>query len=398
MSSNSSHPSLLQDTEHSDNTVVPSEILTDEENNKVVSGDDLLAMINISAQLPVISSNFDTIKAHVLSGLKEFEVTVTPENIDVAKKMATSLNQLASKAEEARKSTVKTVSAPIEVFNGQCKELTSLIQEKRKFLLDQVEVFNERTRKECFSLMKSALETAYTKFEVKKEFQTAKIDDLAIISNKTQSGITSKAKGSVEARALECKRFQEKVELRLNTLEGTCYKHGLEAPLVRQNIESFLKVEDEAIYQQKLQSLIKSEIQRLATLEQRLAAKAQKEAEENAKAELLAQQRTQTPATVQIESNTQPELVIAKAPVSQTTHVRPLVQPTGNKKTYVVTAVFEVTVDESLENKLEAHLLKKFEQACIKNKPTITIAEKGATKAPEAKKDSRSNLEEGSLF
>ena len=67
-------------------------------------------------------------------------------------------------------------------------------------------------------------------------------------------------------------------------------------------------------------------------------------------------------------------------------------------KTYVVTAVFEVTVDESLESKLEAHLLKKFEQACIKNKPTITIAEKGAEKAPEAKKDSSSKLEEGSLF
>ena len=51
-----------------------------------------------------------------------------------------------------------------------------------------------------------------------------------------------------------------------------------------------------------------------------------------------------------------------------------------------------------MADKLEAHLLRKFEQACIKNKPTITITEKGAVKAPEAKKDSRSNLEEGSLF
>jgi len=64
----------------------------------------------------------------------------------------------------------------------------------------------------------------------------------------------------------------------------------------------------------------------------------------------------------------------------------------------LVTATFEVTVDEAMADKLEAHLLRKFEQACIKNKPTITITEKGAVKAPEAKKDSRSNLEEGSLF
>ena len=307
------------------------------EQGKIITGDDLVAMIDISAQLPVISSNFEIIKTHILTGLKEFEVTVTLDNIDVAKKMATSLNQLATKADDARKSTVKTISEPIDVFNAQCKELVTLIQEKRKFLLDQVESFNERTRKECFSLLESALTTAYTKFDVKKEFQTAKIDDLAIISNKTQSGITSKAKGSVEARALECKRFQEKVELRLNTLEGTCYKFGLEAPLVRQNIESFLKVEDEAIYQQKLQSLIKSEIQRLATLEQRLAAKAQKEAEEKAKAEFLAQQKSQEPAKVQIESNTQPSLTIARAPISQTTHVQSVVKPTGNQKTYGAT-------------------------------------------------------------
>jgi hypothetical protein len=242
-------------------------------------------------------------------------------------------------------------------------------------------------------------DTAYFNYGVTDEFKTAKVDDLAIVSNKTQKGITSKAKSTVEARALSCKKFQEKIEFRLNTLEGTCYKAGLEAPLVRKNIESFLKVEDEVIYQQKLQELIQSEIKRFEQLEQKLAEKAQKEAEAKAKAEFEAQQRSQTPTTVQIESNTQPSLTIAKAPISQSTHVQSVVNPTEKMKTYVVTAVFEVTVDESLESKLETHLLKKFEQACIKNRPTITIAEKGVEQAPEVKKDNGSlKLEEGSLF
>ncbi|KIM08342.1 MAG: hypothetical protein KU29_04460 [Sulfurovum sp. FS06-10] len=377
--------------------VIEAEVVPNEQ-GKIITGDELVAMIDISAQLPVISSNFKIIKTHVLTGLKEFEVKVTLDNIDKAKVLATSLNQLSNKAEEHRVNAVRIVSEPINIFNARCKEIIELIQRKRKFILDQVEVFNKETRNECLELLKSALATAYYNYGVTEEFKTAKVDDLAIVSNKTKTGITSKAKSTVEARALECKRFQEKVELRLNTLEATCYKFGLEAPLVRQNIESFLKVEDEAIYQQKLQSLIKSEIQCLASLEQRLAAKAQKEAEEKAKAEFLAQQKSQEPAKVQIESNSQPQIIIAKAPISQSTYVQSVAKPTGNQKTYVVTATFEVTVDEAMADKLEAHLLRKFEQACIKNKPTITITEKGAVKVPEAKKDSRSNLEEGSLF
>ncbi|QEH06578.1 DUF1351 domain-containing protein [Sulfurospirillum multivorans] len=390
MSSSENTRSLLNDEE-----VTPSEVVAEDQ---PITTEQLISMIDIKTQLPKIASNFDTIKAHVVAGLKEYEVTVTLENMAAAKKMATTLNQLSEKVDETRKNTVKIVSAPIDVFGAQCKELVSLIDEKRTFLLNQIEVFNARTRKECLSLLESALKTAYHKFDVKEEFQIAKVADLAIVSNKTNSGIKPAAKGSVEARALECKRFQEKVELRLNTLEGTCYKAGLEAPLVRQNIESFLKVDDEEIYQQKLQSMIKSEIKRFGELEQKLVEKAKKEAEVKAKAEFEAQQRLQTPTTVQIESNTQPEIIIAKAPISQTAHVQPSVKPTGNQKTYVVTAVFEVTTDESEEQKLAGYLLQKFEQAHIKNMPTITIVEKGVKKAPETEQDSRSKREEGSLF
>ena len=396
MSSLNNNLSLLNGEEIvSSEEVTPSEVVTED---TLIATEDLVSKIDIKTQLPLITSNFGLIKAHVLAGLKEYEVTVTLENMDKAKEMAKSLSALSNKIEEARKNTTKIVSAPIDVFSAQCKELTVLVDEKRQFLIRQVEVFNDITRKECLELLKSALDTAYFNYGVTDEFKTAKVDDLAIVSNKTQKGITSKAKSTVEARALSCKKFQEKIEFRLNTLEGTCYKAGLEAPLVRKNIESFLKVEDDEVYQTKLHELIQSEIKRFVQLEQKLAEKAQKEAEAKAKAEFEAQQRSQTPVTVQINSNTQPEIIIAKAPALQTAHVQPLVQPTGNQKTYVVTAVFEVTIDESKADKLESHLLKKFEQACIKNKPIITISEKGAEKAPESKQDNKSKLEEGSLF
>ena len=45
----------------------------------------------------------------------------------------------------------------------------------------------------------------------------------------------------------------------------------------------------------------------------------------------------------------------------------------GNNRRYTVTATFEIEVDERLEPKLEAMLLKKFEQACFKTMPEIQI-------------------------
>jgi F0F1-type ATP synthase membrane subunit b/b' len=210
MSSLNNNLSLLNDEEIvSSEEVTPSEVVTED---TLIATEDLVSKIDIKTQLPLITSNFGLIKAHVLAGLKEYEVTVTLENMDKAKEMAKSLSALSNKIEEARKNTTKIVSAPIDVFSAQCKELTVLVDEKRQFLIRQVEVFNDITRKECLELLQSALATAYFNYGVTDEFKTAKVDDLAIVSNKTQKGITSKAKSTVEARALSCKKFQEKID------------------------------------------------------------------------------------------------------------------------------------------------------------------------------------------
>lgn len=62
--------------------------------------------------------------------------------------------------------------------------------------------------------------------------------------------------------------------------------------------------------------------------------------------------------------------------------------PSGTKRRYIVTATFEIEVDESLESQLEAMLQKKFAQACFKTVPEITVV----------KQPVKGELMEGSLF
>ena len=50
----------------SNNDVIEAEVVPSEQ-GEIITGDELVAMIDISAQLPVISSNFEIIKTHIFS-------------------------------------------------------------------------------------------------------------------------------------------------------------------------------------------------------------------------------------------------------------------------------------------------------------------------------------------
>jgi len=190
-----------------------------------------------------------------------------------------------------------------------------------------------------------------------------------------QEALKKPARDAVEKRTLDCKRFQERIEFRLTTLDGTCLKAGLEAPLTRENIESFLKEESDDFYEKKLNHLIQNEIKRLSIMKAKIERNAQVEADAKAKAQLASQPQS----TVHVNQNH-----ISPNPVNQsslhntqsTTQHKTSIKLTGNVKKYVVTAVFEVEVDEAYEPYLKSSLLKKFNKACITTLPEISIAEK----------------------
>ena len=182
--------------------------------------------------------------------------------------------------------------------------------------------------------------------------------------------MSKKARDEVEARVFEKKQFQEKIDTRLLTLDTICIECGLNVPLTRGNINHFLMETDDDIYLQKLVSLINNEISRLNKAE-----------------ELKRVQETRIPKednnTLHKQENPlkdQTRTKKEKAP-TEYAHFKNLqeftpVKRKGAKKTFVVTATFEVEFDETKAYQLESLLKDKFLKANFKQIPYVEIHEK----------------------
>jgi hypothetical protein len=318
--------------------------------------------INITSSLPVIKGNLEVIKQELVNELKQFDLIVDEDSIKTAKAMATKINKISKDIDILRINEVAKLSSPIKKFEKEAKSLSLICQESRQKLLSQVKVFEDIQKKDILKLLNVELENTYKKYDVIGEYRTVQVADLAILSNRTKTGLAKKARETIDEKALKQKKYQDKIAERLNTLEIICVRAGLESSLTRQNIEHFLKVESDDVYLEKLIDLIKNEVTRFNLMNER---KREKETI-NAVAK-VAPPVTQTAQTTQKISHTN----------SKYAHFKNVQEfPTTNKKrTYTVTATFEVEIEESKSGLLEQLLINKFVKTGFKQIPTVKVEE-----------------------
>lgn len=320
--------------------------------------------INVTSNLPVITGNLEAIKQELANELKQFDLIVDEDSIKTAKTMATQINKMSNEIDTLRKEEVAKLSGPINEFETEAKALSSMCQESRQKLLLQVKVFEDGQKKDLLKLLNAELENTYKKYDVIGEYRTADVSDLAILSNKTKTGLAKKARDVIDEKALNQKKFQDKIAERLNTLEAICFRAGLEAPLTRQNIEHFLKIESDDVYLDKLTDLIKNEVTRINLMNERK------------------KERETTKAVEKVTTPVAPTVAVQKTtPATRTNskygHFKNVQEfPTASKKrTYTVTATFEVEIDESKSGMLEQLLINKFIKTGFKQIPTVKVVE-----------------------
>lgn len=237
--------------------------------------------LQINSNPLVITENFDEIKAELIENLKAYEIEVTAENLADAKKMATELNKLAKDIGAKRIEKKKEFSEPIKVFEDKANELVNLILASREKILKQAEIYEDKIRQLVEKLLREELAGLIESMGVKPAFQTAKIDSLVIKSNLTGSMKLTKAAAEALAEMVAADKLrQDTVEHRLSALPGICKTHGLKCEITGGQVLSFV-AEPEAVYADKLNTLIDAEIARQKAIEERL----QREADEKAKAE-----------------------------------------------------------------------------------------------------------------
>lgn len=218
----------------------------------------------------VISGNFDAVKQYVSTELQRYDVVVTADTLADCKKLATQLNKMASEIKARGKAITDEAAQPITLIKDQIAEIVHMCQTGREKLTAQVKTFEDETRKLCDQLLAACRAELWESTGVQPEFRRAQYADLVILTNVTGKGaLTAKAKQEVQNRVNTDKQLQDQTEKRLLMLENVCLKAGMIASLTRAHVETFLFADD-ATYQQRLDAMIESELERQRATEQRL--------------------------------------------------------------------------------------------------------------------------------
>lgn len=226
----------------------------------------------ISATAIVITDNFEQLKAGLIEQIKLYEIEVTDDNLADAKKMATELNKLSTAINRIKIDKAKEFAAPIEEFKKKAAELIDIVQSGREKILKQIEAFDLRVIRMVTSLLADERTSLFEAMAVKPDFQTAKIEPLAIKSNLTVGGqLTKAAKDKLAEMVAADRAMQETVESRLANLQAIAERAGL-ISLPESLVTTFVR-EPEAIYSEKLNKLIDAEIKRQKELEEKIREK-----------------------------------------------------------------------------------------------------------------------------
>jgi hypothetical protein len=241
-----------------------------------------LNLLDDNKKIIDLNKEHPTILKQIKQKIKEpqYNSIVTMENYKVMKESATELNKTATFIDNFRKAKVKLETKDIENFKSNCKIYCDLIQQKREYILKGLDVFEEETRKEVIKVCTEYANRLIKENNLREEFATAiTTTDMTATKYMTATGAISKAgKDEIEKRINEKLTLQTKVDNRLLNLENECLKAGV-APMSQEYIQGFL-YSDDAVYQEKLNSLIQLEIKRAekARSEQETKEKAEKEA------------------------------------------------------------------------------------------------------------------------
>ena len=105
--------------------------------------------LGLSATLPAIGWDYERLRGFALSIKERYTgLVVTEDEIAKTKHEMAELNRLKKQVDDARKETVRSVSAPIKDFEGQVKDVTAIFDEVYRFLGDQVKAFEDAAREQ----------------------------------------------------------------------------------------------------------------------------------------------------------------------------------------------------------------------------------------------------------
>jgi len=337
---------------------------------------ELIVIENIPAK---ISVNFEELKERSIKLSEKYNnIVVTQETLPESKKLTTELNGIKNEIAALRKSESARATAPVKAFEAQMKELEQMWEKNRQEILAQVAKFEDETRKLASELLTEMRDQLWNGQGIRAEFRWAECEPLAMLSAVTATGnLTSGAKGKLESLVTADKQMQDQTDMRLLKLENDSYKSGLSAPLNRGHVEHFL-FDDEPAYSEKLDRLMKSELDREEVAQQRMREKLEREQKQKEEAEHRKREqddRAKLAAEAASIPKPKPEPEPTPEPVSRKAEQPEQVKkPNAGIYPATVTCTFSInTTDNVTDEDIESELRKVMKDAGLTTLSTVTI-------------------------
>lgn len=216
--------------------------------------------LEISKQLPVITTNFSEVKASLEETLNKYKgLVVTEEGLKDCKATQKELSKIRTNIDGYRKSIKKEVLVPVIEFESKCKELEALITEVENPIKEGINVFDNKKREEKKQKALEFITEAITSFELNDKYAR----QLTVLDKYFQlTGSIKAIKEDVEARAEILKQQQDAEEREKEQLRNSInvYVDSFNEDINRKlNAEEFYRYIYEGRNIQQIASIIKSQ-------------------------------------------------------------------------------------------------------------------------------------------
>lgn len=169
--------------------------------------------------LPVISINYDEIKANLESEMAKYEnIVVTEETLKGCKATQKELAGLKNKIDRYRLDKKKIFSAPIVEFENKCKDLISLIETVEFPIKKGIAVFDDETKQEKRKEAQDIIDSVVEKQGLTEKYANR----LTVIDKYMNLSATKKSiVEDIEARAMTLKVEQDMENELLEIIKST---------------------------------------------------------------------------------------------------------------------------------------------------------------------------------
>jgi len=172
--------------------------------------------LEVIKQLPVLSANFEDVKASLTETLNKYKgIVVTEDGLKDCKATQKELSSLRVKIDTYRKTIKKEVLVPVTEFEGKCKELEKLIVDVENPIKEGINVFDNQRREEKRTKALDFIADAIESHELKPKYAS----QLNVLDKYITLGGSAKAvKEDIEVRAESLKIQQDSEERELEQL------------------------------------------------------------------------------------------------------------------------------------------------------------------------------------